>query len=290
MLLQANALLIILSPDAPFCFVVSYDMQGGTGHRLDSQGGGDAEMTVCSHNRLPVCNRWILNTVVRQGYASSPARHSLRLEVHALPGGSSGSVEISYKLRPTGATDAALTASVQAAAAAAAIPPASFADWDYPAAAFDILEGVRRELTTGWDKKSETAWRDLPQGITVPFSGGVPAVKMRVKKEFSSKAKPFWVQFQDASGEKNPCNFQFVHRRFGQNHSKIFVCVGVITDTVMKAGDDLRQDQVILGMLELFNTIWQREGVVHVLAGSGATVPGVAQLCCVQGANLDLAF
>jgi len=25
-------------------------------------------------------------------------------------------------------------------------------------------------------------------------------------------------------------------------------------------------------MLELFNTIWQREGVVHILAGSGAAV------------------
>ena len=56
------------------------------------------------------------------------------------------------------------------------------------------------------------------------------------------------------------------------------VFAGVITDTVMKAGDDLRQDQVVLGMLELFNTIWKREGVVHVLAGSGATVPGVAQV------------
>ena len=51
------------------------------------------------------------------------------------------------------------------------------------------------------------------------------------------------------------------------------MCVGNITDTVMKTGDDLRQDQIILGMLHLFNTIWKREGVVHVLAGSGV-VPG----------------
>eukprot|EP01043_Picozoa_sp_COSAG02_P076668 COSAG02_NODE_16401_length_1086_cov_17.194093_1_plen_149_part_00 len=139
--------------------------------------------------------------MVWQEYASSPAGHSLRLEVQALPGGSSGNVEISYKLRPTGATNAALTASIPAADAAA--------DWDYPAAAFDILDHLRRELTTGWDKKSETAWKDLEQGvgITVPFSGGVPAVKMRVKKEFSSQAKPVWVQFQDASG-KRPNNFQ----------------------------------------------------------------------------------
>lgn len=145
--------------------------------------------------RSPVCKNWFLHIVARQGYASSPVGQSLRLEVRALPGGSSGNVEISYKLRPTGATNAAF---------AAAIPSAAFADWDYPATAFDILESLRHELTTGWDKKSETAWKDLPQGvgITVPFSGGVPAVKMRVKKEFSSKAKPFWVQFQDASGEK----------------------------------------------------------------------------------------
>eukprot|EP01043_Picozoa_sp_COSAG02_P076669 COSAG02_NODE_16401_length_1086_cov_17.194093_2_plen_64_part_01 len=44
----------------------------------------------------------------------------------------------------------------------------------------------------------------------------------------------------------------------------ILGCAGNITDTVMKTGDDLRQDQVILGMLDLFNKIWQREGVVHV--------------------------
>ena len=68
----------------------------------------------------------------------------------------------------------------------------------------------------------------------------------------SCKAKPFWVQFQDASG--------------------------AITDAVMKAGDDLRQDQVVLGMLEMFNAIWQREGVVHILAGTGATVPVFAPL------------
>lgn len=49
------------------------------------------------------------------------------------------------------------------------------------------------------------------------------------------------------------------------------------TDTVMKTGDDLRQDQVILGMLELFNSIWKREGVVHIIAGSMAVVPGATK-------------
>ena len=40
---------------------------------------------------------------------------------------------------------------------------------------------------------------------------------------------------------------------------------GAITDVIMKAGDDLRQDQVVLGMLRKFNEIWAREGVVHTL-------------------------
>lgn len=171
----------------------------------------------------------------------------------ALPGGNAGNVQVSYKLRPTGATDPALSTAIAAAAQAAATPSAVAVDLDYPVGAFDALDALRQELTSGWDRKSPTPWKDVPQGegITVPFSGGVPAVRIRVKREFSSQAKPFWVQFQDA------------HRN--------------ITDAVMKAGDDLRQDQVILGMLQLFNTIWNREGVFHILAGAGATIPGVIQ-------------
>ena len=135
-----------------------------------------------------------------QGYAAAPAGHALRLEVEALPDGKSGNIEISYKLRPSGATDPAAAVGAPAAASAAAV------DWDYPAGAFDILEALREELTAGWDRTSPTDWKDIPQGvgITVPFSKGVPAVRMRVKREFTSKAKPFWVQFQDASGESRP--------------------------------------------------------------------------------------
>ena len=39
----------------------------------------------------------------------------------------------------------------------------------------------------------------------------------------------------------------------------------------MKSGDDLRQDQVVLGMLECFNRVWAREGVTHRLNGGGQT-------------------
>lgn len=126
------------------------------------------------------------------------------MEVQALPGGNSGNIEVSYKLRPSGAPDPA-TAAASAAAAGAASVPAAAVNWDYDAGAFDTLEGLRKELTAGWDKKSPTDWIDIPQdvGITVPFSQGVLAVKMRVIREFSSKAMPFWVQFLDATGNTN---------------------------------------------------------------------------------------
>lgn len=72
---------------------------------------------------------------------------------------------------------------------------------------------------------------------------------MAVKRQFSSKAKPYWVQFKDDTGG--------------------------VTDTVMKSGDDLRQDQVVLGMLEVFNEIWEREGAVHLLTGGGGSTKAI---------------
>eukprot|EP01046_Picozoa_sp_COSAG06_P076611 COSAG06_NODE_24525_length_660_cov_0.771836_1_plen_129_part_00 len=35
----------------------------------------------------------------------------------------------------------------------------------------------------------------------------------------------------------------------------------------MKSGDDLRQDQLVLGMLQQFNKIWHEEGVCHFTYG-----------------------
>ena len=52
--------------------------------------------------------------LVRQGYAACPTGQSLRLEILALSGGSSGNVEVSYKLRPTAAANAAVGAAVAA--------------------------------------------------------------------------------------------------------------------------------------------------------------------------------
>eukprot|EP01046_Picozoa_sp_COSAG06_P062084 COSAG06_NODE_13868_length_1211_cov_1.169964_1_plen_150_part_00 len=43
-------------------------------------------------------------------------------------------------------------------------------------------------------------------------------------------------------------------------------------------------------MLELFNMIWQREGVVHILAGSGAAVPVFAPTYQCSAAGLTKGF
>ena len=38
---------------------------------------------------------------------------------------------------------------------------------------------------------------------------------------------------------------------------------------VLKPEDDLRQDQIALGMLALFNSVWERHGVLHTPGGRG---------------------
>ena len=191
------------------------------------------------------------------GYASTTTSGEVvRLNIDALAGGSGGDVELSYKILPKPPTAAA------AARPTAAAGGAPVGGWDYDHAAFDDLEQIVAQLTSGWDPKLKqpTIWQAVPPGIMVPFSDGVPAVEMCVHRKFTSKAEPYWVKFKDPGGN--------------------------VTDTVMKAGDDLRQDQVVLGMLELFNTIWAREGVVHLLAGGrGGTEPVRAPLyrCMCSG-------
>jgi phosphatidylinositol kinase/protein kinase (PI-3 family) len=77
----------------------------------------------------------------------------------------------------------------------------------------------------------------------MPFSTTTRAIKLRVRKQFTSKAKPFWVQLQSPGAEKP-------------------------LDVVMKTGDDLRQDQAVLSMLEVFNKIWEDTGVMHTAVGN----------------------
>lgn len=124
---------------------------------------------------------------------------------------------------------------------AAAADTAGASELDYPPDAFDVLEKQRDDMIAACGGELPTEWAPIADGsvpIPVPFgSPGNTVASMRIKRRFSSKAMPYWLQFKDAEG--------------------------VITDVIMKAGDDLRQDQVVLGMLQKFNEIWAREGVVH---------------------------
>jgi hypothetical protein len=111
---------------------------------------------------------------------------------------------------------------------------------EYPEADFQVLESLRDELFPTEDTPLPSDWVDLEgDGVLMPFSTtGERATTFRVRKQFTSKAKPFWVQLKGAPP-------------------------GKIVDVVMKEGDDLRQDQVVLSMLEVFNGLWEEAGVMH---------------------------
>jgi hypothetical protein len=92
---------------------------------------------------------------------------------------------------------------------------------EYPEGDFVTLETVLATLFPSDSTPLPSDWATLPgEGVLMPFSTtGERATRFRVRKRFTSKAQPFWVQLQSA-GE------------------------GQSLDVVMKAGDDLRQDQV----------------------------------------------
>ena len=94
---------------------------------------------------------------------------------------------------------------------------------DYPPNAFDLLLRQRDEMIAACGELP-TPWKALPTDdaggrIPVPFSLSAHVAEMRVVRRFSSKAMPYWLAFKDDGG--------------------------ATTDVIMKAGDDLRQDQVV---------------------------------------------
>ena len=94
---------------------------------------------------------------------------------------------------------------------------------DYPPNAFDLLLRQRDEMIAA-SGELPTPWKALPTDdaggrIPVPFSLSAHVAEMRVVRRFSSKAMPYWLAFKDDGG--------------------------ATTDVIMKAGDDLRQDQVV---------------------------------------------
>lgn len=90
--------------------------------------------------------------------------------------------------------------------------------------------------------KGPSVWVDLEgNGVLMPFSSdGARAKSFRVKRQFTSKAMPYWVELAEGTGGS-----------------------GSTLSLVMKYGDDLRQDQLALSMFALLNQVWRELGVVH---------------------------
>eukprot|EP01044_Picomonas_judraskeda_P005867 COSAG03_NODE_571_length_6898_cov_13.957641_2_plen_604_part_00 len=202
---------------------------------LEPAGGGRGEK-LSTH---PGCGS---DSIV--GHVSThAARQAVRIEVSADEGCSAGAqVEVCCKALPQATPVPASTPEPEPEPESG-----SQEKLDYPPDAFDMLLHQRDEMIAA-SGELPTAWKVLPSDdpggrIPVPFNLSTHVAEMRVVRRFSSKAMPYWLAFKDHAG--------------------------VTTDVVMKAGDDLRQDQVVLGMLKLFNTIWEREGVMHTLPGGG---------------------
>ena len=128
---------------------------------------------------------------------------------------------------------------------------------EYPARHWQILEGLKQQFLAtvpdGWSGPP-SEWMTIAPPVAVPFVGGQrkKAVQLQIVKKFTSKAAPFLVRMKDDRGE--------------------------VTEVVMKEEDDLRQDQVVLGMMELFNLLWARSGTYHNTQG-GDRVSVYAPLC-----------
>ena len=123
--------------------------------------------------------------------------------------------------------------------------------YKYPRADFQTLEEWLK-LLAGVDQliPPDTAtllhdgpsrWVDLDgDGVLMPFSDVARAKSFRVKRQFTSKAKPYWVELAEGAGGS-----------------------GTKLSLVMKYGDDLRQDQLALSMFAVLNRVWREAGVAH---------------------------
>ena len=144
---------------------------------------------------------------------------------------------------------------------------------DYPEPDFAklerLVEGIlesHEELPSRWHPLDGEWEVDIP-GAAMPFSGGgrpaggaQQAVEGKVVKTFNSHARPHWLKLRNRGGGE--------------------------VDAVFKRGDDLRQDQLVIGMLQLFNRIWKEEGVTHIALG-GTTVPVEHPIYAVAAVGTD---
>jgi hypothetical protein len=120
---------------------------------------------------------------------------------------------------------------------------------EYDSEAFHALCEIKKRLiSTDPDVINPTPWKDIADSrIPMPFDPSVQAVGFRVIRKFGSKAAPFEVHFKDAQDS--------------------IVCA------IMKEGDDLRADQLVMHTLKFFNSLWDVHSVRHVTAaGVSVTV------------------
>jgi hypothetical protein len=133
---------------------------------------------------------------------------------------------------------------------------------EYDPKAFRALCHIKAQLLVcDQDVIKPTPWKDISDSqpsIPMPFDSSVQAVGFRVLKKYSSKAAPFLVQFKDAQDRE--------------------------VSTIMKEGDDLRFDQLVMQTLKFFNALWEINGVRHVTAaGVSLTVAAPTYLIAPCG-------
>eukprot|EP01049_Picozoa_sp_SAG25_P004330 SAG25_NODE_270_length_10627_cov_13.114267_4_plen_1341_part_00 len=143
-------------------------------------------------------------------------------------------------------------------------------DQFYPLADYKELEKVRTSLV-GQDGNVQSGykqWKKLGgNGVQMPFCDDSAEIKRAesvcVVKQFSSFAKPYWLKIKSQDGSE--------------------------VDVVMKDGDDLRQDQLVLTMIQLFNQLWLDNGVMHTTSEE-VRVPVAAPVYRVIAAGTDKGF
>ena len=106
--------------------------------------------------------------------------------------------------------------------------------WRYPSDDYDKIVSAFGEREDPFD---------VALDVQLPFAGeAMRSTHARLHRTFSSATRPKELHFSRGAG-------------------------GTDVKVVLKKGDDLRQDQAIIAMLEKFNQIWREEAVVHTTAG-----------------------
>ena len=137
----------------------------------------------------------------------------------------------------------------------------------YPLRDFETLEALLEQVAPdGVPVVSlPSEWLDIAEGVMMPFETFETmetATHFKVVKQFNSKAKPWLVELKNETRTLK---------------------------LVMKIGDDLRQDQLALSAMGMFNQIWLEAGVMYTTAAN-RRVPVEAPLYRVTAAGQSKGF